>query len=105
MKYREKTAFAVLVLFFAAPCVTGQAAGSNHEPSAIIAKTILVGGHALDYDRDLSDKFGGRLTGSAAYARAAEWAADTFRSVGLKNVHFESFDMPFGWERGSVNAG
>lgn len=65
-----------------------------------IAGEILLHGRSLDYERDLTDKFGGRLTGSASYQKAAEWAAESFRAAGLKNVRLEPFGMPSGWERG-----
>ena len=52
--------------------------------------------------RDLSDGFGGRLTGSPAYNRAADWAASQFRSYGIQNVKLEPFTMESGWLRGSA---
>jgi hypothetical protein len=65
-----------------------------------IAGAALVNGHSYEYLQDLTDKFGGRLTGSPAYARSAEWAAQEFRALGLKNVRLEPFTLPNGWLRG-----
>jgi hypothetical protein len=53
--------------------------------------------------RELSDGFGGRLTGSPAYNRAAEWAAAKFRSYGITNVKLEPFTMANGWVRGTAS--
>ena len=53
--------------------------------------------------RELSDGFGGRLSGSPAYNRAAEWAAARFRSYGIQNVRLEPFTMPSGWQRGTAH--
>jgi len=53
--------------------------------------------------RDLSDGFGGRLTGSPAYNRAADWAAAQFRSYGIQNVRMEPFSMESGWVRGTAS--
>jgi carboxypeptidase Q len=53
--------------------------------------------------RELSDGFGGRLTGSPAYNRAAEWAASKFRSYGISNVKLEPFTMANGWVRGTAS--
>jgi carboxypeptidase Q len=53
--------------------------------------------------RELSDGFGGRLTGSPAYNRAAEWAAAKFRSYGISNVKLEPFTIPNGWVRGAAS--
>lgn len=53
----------------------------------------------MDYEKGVSD-LGGRLTGSPAYQRAAEWAAAQFKAAGIKNVRLEPFTIPNGWERG-----
>jgi hypothetical protein len=60
-------------------------------------------GPAMRTLRDLSDGFGGRVTGSPAYAHAAEWAAAQFRSYGIQNVRLEPFDIPNGWVRGTAH--
>jgi carboxypeptidase Q len=74
---------------------------SELQPAAArIAGSILVGGHTMEYERGLADGFGGRLTGSPAYSRAAEWAAAQFKAAGIKNVKLEPFTIPNGWERG-----
>ncbi len=52
--------------------------------------------------RELSDGFGGRLSGSPAHNRATDWAAAKFRSYGIQNVRLETFTIPNGWERGSA---
>jgi len=59
-------------------------------------------GPSMETLRELSDGFGGRLSGSPAHKRAAEWAADKFRSFGIKNVRLELFTMPNGWQRGGA---
>jgi hypothetical protein len=85
-----------------------EVAFAQHDTSqqlpARIAGSILVNGHSLDYLRELTDGFGGRVSGSAAYQRASEWAADQFRAVGVKDVKLESFTLPNGWERVSARA-
>jgi carboxypeptidase Q len=53
--------------------------------------------------RELSDGFGGRLSGSPAHNRAAAWAAAKFRSYGIQNVRLEPFTMPNGWQRGAAH--
>lgn len=54
--------------------------------------------------RDLTDGYGGRLTGSPAYQRATEWAVARFRSYGIQNVRVEPFTLPNGWQRGWAHA-
>jgi carboxypeptidase Q len=53
--------------------------------------------------RELTDSFGGRLTGSPAYQRSADWAAAKFRSYGIHNVQLEPFTIPAGWLRGTAS--
>jgi carboxypeptidase Q len=69
-----------------------------------IVGSILVNGHSLNYLQELTDGLGGRVSGSQAYQRASEWAADKFRSAGINNVKLEPFTLPNGWERISAHA-
>ena len=57
-------------------------------------------GPSMETLRELTDDFGGRLSGSPAYNRAVEWATAKFRSYGIQNVKTESFMLPNGWQRG-----
>lgn len=59
---------------------------------------MLLAGKAYEYDRQLADEIGPRLTGSANYVKAAAWAESEFRRVGLSNVHLESWEIPNTWE-------
>ena len=58
----------------------------------------MLNSEAYEYDRHLADLIGPRLTGSANYMRAAEWAQQEFRSLGLQNVHTEEWTIPATWE-------
>lgn len=91
----------VLLAALLAPLTLAQQPTADvQQASARLAGSILVGGHAMKYLEDLTDQFGGRLTGSPAYNRSAEWAAAQFRAMGIKNVRLEPFTIPQGWERG-----
>jgi hypothetical protein len=48
----------------------------------------------------LSNRFGGRLTGSDAYENAAFWAASKFREWGMEVVFDEVGELPVGFNRG-----
>lgn len=52
----------------------------------------------------LCDGIGPRLTGSANLKKANEWAAERMKSYGLENVKLEPYEIPVGWERGTVSA-
>jgi hypothetical protein len=51
----------------------------------------------------LSDVIGPRLTGSANLERANKWTAEKMKAYGLSNVHLEQWEIPVGWERGTVS--
>lgn len=73
---------------------------SIKQASTRIASMIVVDGRSMDYLSGLTEQFGGRLTGSPAYLRSAEWAAAQFRAAGINNVRLEPFTIPNGWQRG-----
>ncbi len=53
--------------------------------------------HHLDV---LTNRIGGRLVGSDAYANAAEWAARQFREWGMEVIMDEAGEVPVGFNRG-----
>jgi hypothetical protein len=92
-----------LILLLPSVAFAQQSAGSE-QISARLAGEVLVNGRAMEYVRTLSDKFGGRLSGSAAYDRSAEWAAEQFRAAGIKDVRLEPFQLESTWTRGQARA-
>ena len=91
----------LLSLFFLVPVLMAGPANDVLETADRLVGSVYTG-PAMHTLRDLSDGFGGRLTGSPAYNRAAEWAADRFRSYGISNVRLEPFTIPNGWVRGTA---
>jgi carboxypeptidase Q len=93
-------------LLAALVCVVS--AGAQQAPPADQANLIKVGGQLLvagkayEYDRQLADEIGPRLTGSANYVKATDWAAAEFTRMGLVNVHKEPWDIPATWEPETV---
>jgi hypothetical protein len=71
----------------------------------ILAGHMLLNGQAYEYDRQLSDGIGARLTGSANYVKAVDWAVQEFNRLGLKNVHRESWTIPATWEPEILGSG
>jgi hypothetical protein len=63
----------------------------------LIGDSIL-NGKAYEYDGYLADHIGPRLTGSGNYMRAADWAVQQFKSLGLTNVHTENWTIANTWE-------
>ena len=70
-----------------------------------LAGKMLLEGKAYEYDRHLADGIGARLTGSANYVKATDWAVAEFTRLGLKNVHKESWVIPATWEPETVGTG
>ncbi len=90
-----------LILALAIPSAS-QIRENLQQTAARIAGSALTDEHASEYLRNLTDQFGGRVTGTAAYQRAAEWTASQFRAAGIQNVKLEPFTIPNGWERGTA---
>ena len=76
-----------------------QISPETQETAKQLAGSVYTG-PSMETLRELSDGFGGRLSGSPAYNRAVEWAVAKFRSYGIENVRTEPFTMPNGWQRG-----
>lgn len=74
------------------------AAGSPHDPTRL-REAALRDEIAWDITEGLTTEIGPRLAGSAAEARARDWAVKKLKALGFKNVRIETFDVP-GWERG-----
>jgi carboxypeptidase Q len=53
--------------------------------------------------RYLTDTIGGRVTGTPAADRAADWAVQAFRHAGVDEVHTEKFTIPVGWTEGHTH--
>jgi carboxypeptidase Q len=97
----------VTLLFFAPTFAIAQSSDSggsfNVSPETRDAARQLIGdsilnGKAYEYDGHLADMIGPRLTGSSHYMRAAEWAEQQFKALGLVNVHTEEWTIAATWE-------
>ncbi|HEV7903127.1 MAG TPA: M20/M25/M40 family metallo-hydrolase [Pyrinomonadaceae bacterium] len=93
-----------LVLLLPSVALAQQPTAALQQTSARLAGEVLVNGRAMEYVQNLSDKFGGRLSGSPAYGRAAGWAAEQFRAAGIKDVRLEPFRLESTWTRGVARA-
>jgi carboxypeptidase Q len=105
MKRLLNAVAAVAILFNVAPLRAQQPPAEVQQASARIAGSILIGGRSYDYLQNLTDRFGGRLSGSTAYQRAADWAAAEFRAMGLRDVRLEPFALDATWTRGASRGG
>ncbi|HTJ31167.1 MAG TPA: M20/M25/M40 family metallo-hydrolase, partial [Acidobacteriaceae bacterium] len=81
---------------------TQQLAPATHSALEQLTGYMLLHGQAYEYDRQLSDGIGPRLTGSSNYEKAANWAVAEFTHLGLTNVHKEPWTIPATWEQEST---
>src|SRR5215470_3663573 len=102
MTRRRMLTTSLALLSIAAVSVLAEPSPDVQEAATRLASSIYTG-PSMTTLRELSDGFGGRLTGSPAYNRAAEWAAAKFRSYGIQNVRLEPFTMANGWVRGTAS--
>src|SRR5256885_2478120 len=72
--------------------------------SKTMTGNIMAGGESMHYLEQLTDGIGARLAGSANYDRAAQWAVEQFRAMGIKDVRLEAFTIPHAWQRGEARA-
>ena len=63
----------------------------------LVGETLL-NSQAYEYDRQLADLIGPRLTGSANFYKAVDWAEKQFKALGLSSVHKEEWTIPATWE-------
>jgi carboxypeptidase Q len=52
--------------------------------------------------RRLTDEIGGRIPGTPAFQRAAEWATAAFKDAGADGVHTEEFSIQHSWAEGAT---
>ena len=85
----------------------GLGACSVQKSCAELAPTMIqsaLGPSPLEENlRYLSDTIGGRVTGTPAADRAADWAVQAFRHAGVDEVHTEKFTIPVGWTEGHTH--
>ncbi len=87
----------------AAPTVAPTVSPDTRAAIRTLIGDILLNGQAYEYDRQLADTIGPRLTGSPIYMRAAGWAEQHLRDLGLSNVHTELWTIPATWEPESAS--
>ncbi len=72
--------------------------------SAIIGE-IIIKGSAYEKLLELSDVVGTRVTGTPEFHKAADWALEQMKDIGLKNVRKEMWPIKEGtWRRGRSEA-
>ena len=98
--FRRSLGRAIVALALLAPAARAQ--GADADVARLVS--ALLGDTPLERDlHELTDKIGGRATGSAANVRAVEWAVAKLREAGVE-VRREPFQMPSRWLERSATA-
>ena len=105
---KQRVSFFLGLALVCAPCLLAQSEnGANptlkldaaaQQDLVRLGGQMMMAGKAYEYDRVLSDDIGPRLTGSANYVKATDWAVGEFQRLGLSNVHKEGWTIPATWE-------
>lgn len=78
-------------------------AADDPTTAAMLRDRALQGSSAYAIVESLTTEVGPRTGGSAAEARARDWAAAKLKALGFENVHVQTFEVPR-WERGIETA-
>jgi hypothetical protein len=83
------------------------AAWAPHAEEDVIARVTgaaLTRGGALAFLETLTDRIGGRVTGSPQNRAASELILATLKEAGFENAHFEEYPLESRWQRGPAAA-
>jgi len=99
------TVFAVPLLLFSVSFTLAQS--SSHGPSEddiarVVGYTFARGG-APKFLETLTDRIGGRITGSPESRATADLILKTLREAGFDNAHFEEYTLPSTWKHGPIS--
>lgn len=85
-------------LLFAFPAFSG----SPSSPAEILIEEAMKPSPIGRNLERLTDEIGGRVTGTAAMDKAAQWAVEAFKAAGADGVHTEIFTIPASWAEGTT---
>lgn len=94
-----RSLFALLLLLGLSAQAQSTPADDGLENLKKLAGQALVHSRARLYLEELVDGIGPRVTGSPEEAKALEWAERTMRTIGLRNVHREKWQLRRSWRR------
>jgi carboxypeptidase Q len=101
--------FAIARTAASAPGQSATASSAQLDDGTLKSLAEVAGAGMMETDtyenlRELSDDIGARVTGSPEAAKAVAWSVEKMKSIGLENVHTESWQLSRGWTRISANA-
>ena len=79
--------------------VPGPGLGNQDELARIVGYSMISSG-ASTFLETLTDRIGGRITGSAESRATADLILKNLKDAGFENAHFEQFEINPGWQHG-----
>lgn len=92
----QRPAFLLLML----PFIVSSGYSQNDKITKEIIRIGQTDNRTMNHLDVLTNRFGGRITGSDAYENAAEWCAGQFRKWGMEVMMDEVGTLPVGFNRG-----
>jgi carboxypeptidase Q len=80
----------------------GQTPSSHEDTIARIVGYSMTRGGASDFLETITDRIGGRITGSKECRATADLILKTLKDSGFNNAHFEEYQFQPGWEKGTT---
>ncbi|HEV2699091.1 MAG TPA: M20/M25/M40 family metallo-hydrolase [Terriglobales bacterium] len=80
----------------------GQSTISEDDLARIVGNAFVRGG-APKFLEEITDRIGGRITGSPESRATAELILKTLKEAGFEDAHFEEYTLPNTWQHGSVS--
>src|SRR5215470_8679044 len=94
---------ALLLVLPALASICFSQTGSSHEDTIarIVGYSVTRGG-ASDFLETVTDRIGGRITGSQESRATADLILKTLKAAGFNNAHFEEYQFAPGWKKGTT---
>ena len=89
-----------LIAFLGVLCLT--AAFGQDAAGRIIAEALRPSPLEANLER-LTDQIGGRVPGTLAMQKAADWGIEVFKAAGADSVHTENFTIQASWAEGATH--
>ena len=80
----------------------GQSGIGDDDLARIVGNAFVRGG-APKFLEEITDRIGGRITGSPESRATAELILKTLKEAGFDNAHFEEYTLPNTWQHGLVS--
>src|SRR5215467_631450 len=98
------SAFLILLsLFFSSIAAAQTTSSVSEDDAARIVGYSMVHGGAPKFLESITDRIGGRITGSPESRATAELILKTLKEAGFNNAHFEEYTVPTSWQHGSIS--